>query len=593
MSIPYVSDDSRPLHIRLAAPSDDRALSHAVYGFNDVCVLWLPACEPDEFAHPLLNVGRLVADMAARLGPQATLVVLGETVDLVQVHSAMPAGLRYQHWIAIRRRAARDAGPAYLPNHHFGALIYTRYHAPLRHTKTRLPYTYCPACGKTTKDYGGKKHTYHAVGTLISDIWRDLNCELADDVAEVFELLAGLFGLPPYQQMAAYDLRGLAWQRVATEPIEPLSHRVEQLPAPDHVVQGDSLAKLKPLPDNSVDFVFTDPPYNLGKNYLGYSDDLNIEAYFRWCDQWIDEIARVLKPGRTFALLNIPLWSIRHFLHLQTVLRFQNWIVWDALAFPARLIMPAHYAILCFSKGRPRPLRTPEEYPTERIIGADHGELLSALGDNYCLRAPCVATRHLQGSDRVPLSDTWTDIHRLKHNSRRVDHPCQLPPALLYRLLALYTRPGETVLDCFDGAGTTTLAAEQMGRHYLGIELSERYCALNQQRHAEVAAGIDPFRKEERVLTAKNSPVLRRPKQKYLVPKKTLQLEVRRIARLLGRLPTRDEVGALGQYPLRYYDEYFAGWGEVCAAARHDGMRETRVPESAARPARQPRLELD
>ncbi|MCJ7541310.1 MAG: hypothetical protein MUO88_16800, partial [Desulfobacterales bacterium] len=51
----------------------------------------------------------------------------------------------------------------------------------------------------------------------------------------------------------------------------------------------------------------------------------------------LGELARVLRPGRTLALLNIPLWSIRHFLYLETILNFQTWLVWDALSFPVRL----------------------------------------------------------------------------------------------------------------------------------------------------------------------------------------------------------------------------------------------------------------
>ena len=63
-------------------------------------------------------------------------------------------------------------------------------------------------------------------------------------------------------------------------------------------------------------------------------------------------------------------------------------------------------------------------------------------------------------------------------------------------------------------------------------------------------------------------------KQTYEIPKKTLQLEVRRVAKMLGKLPDRDEMIEHGEYPIKYYDEYFASWGEVCAAARHDGMSE-------------------
>jgi hypothetical protein len=93
-------------------------------------------------------------------------------------------------------------------------------------------------------------------------------------------------------------------------------------------------------------------------------------------------------------------------------------------------------------------------------------------------------------------------------------------------------------------------------------------------RHQEIENGINPFRKARRKLTEKNSPVERMPTRKYEIPKKTLQLEVRRVAQELGKLPNRDEMIQYGKYPIKYYDEYFVSWGEVCAAARNDGMSE-------------------
>jgi site-specific DNA-methyltransferase (adenine-specific) len=111
-----------------------------------------------------------------------------------------------------------------------------------------------------------------------------------------------------------------------------------------------------------------------------------------------------------------------------------------------------------------------------------------------------------------------------------------------------------------------------MGRRFIGIELSKQYHELALRRHELVTQGLDPFAKRDSVPTAKNSPVPRLPKQKYLVSKKTLQLEVKRIANMLGRLPTRAEVQTLGRYPIELYDRYFFSWGEVCAAARTTGM---------------------
>ncbi|MBI3242873.1 MAG: site-specific DNA-methyltransferase [Chloroflexi bacterium] len=578
----HISENSHPLRVRQIAVQSREELLAASKGLTDVCIVRLPACNTaSEYNRPLNSVGELVARVDDNLGPSATLVVLGEVIDLVQVQAQMPASVRYQHWIAVNRTTSQIIDKRQLPHQHFGALVYTRYTPSLRHTKTRIKYTYCPVCDKTTKDYGGKKHTYHEAGTLISDVWRDISCDLGGDISPVVDRFADLFGLEPHKELTVFDCRPLNLQRLPAQLMH-VEFEEEKLPddLTDHILNGDCLEELRRIPSNSIDFVFTDPPYNLGKKYLGYTDDLEIQDYFKWCDEWIGELTRILKPGRTLALLNIPLWAVRHFLYMQTVLKFQNWIAWDALAFPVRLIMPAHYTILCFSKGESRELPglTGESKHIRVSSAPKTFNALEPLADGYCLRADCVDTRiATRINDRTPLTDLWGDIHRLKHNSRRVDHPCQLPPHLMYRLISIFTRPGESILDCFNGAGTTTLTAHQLGRKYVGVDSSEKYCKMAEERHLEILNGLDPFRKEERVLTSKNSPVPRLAKQVYKVPKKTLQLEVRRVAKQIGHIPSRDELIKYGKYSIEYYDKYFVSWGEVTAAARTTGMTEKRA----------------
>lgn len=617
----HFSEGSCPLIVKYISVQSDKRLYSLVQGFSDVCMLILPPCaEPGQYRNALRDVGTVVAVAAEKLGPDATLITVGEVIDLVQVQAAMSSAVRYQHWIAIKRASPRVVNHHSLPNHHFGALIHTRYRQSLRHTKTRIKYTYCPACNKTTKDYGGKKHTYHEYGTLMSDVWHGAECDLEGDFTPIIDRFRNLFGIDSYKELLVFDCRKMNFERAAVQynrkpdwnvsvavwredspKYEAASHLVSQtslfqypdydssgkvyeaaeskLPAHliNQVLHGDCLERLREVPDDSIDFVFADPPYNLGKNYVGYSDDLGIREYFNWCDQWIAELARVLKPGRTLTLLNIPLGAIRHFLFMDSILRFQNWIVWDALAFPVRLIMPAHYAILAFSKGESRALPglIGEADPTDVQSAPNTFKTLKPLALGFCLRSGCVGSRQVtRMDDRGPLTDLWWDIHRLKHNTRRVDHPTQLPPHLMYRLIAIFTKRGEIVLDCFNGAGTTTLAAHQMGRRYVGIEKSKKYCDMARNRHEEILRGVNPFRKANRELTAKNSPVPRLPKQKYEISKKTLQLEVKRVAQELGHLPTREEIARSGKFPIKYYDEYFISWGEVCAAARTTGMTE-------------------
>ena len=110
-----------------------------------------------------------------------------------------------------------------------------------------------------------------------------------------------------------------------------------------------------------------------------------------------------------------------------------------------------------------------------------------------------------------------------KYNARRVDHPCQLPPALMRRLIALFTCEGESVLDPFNGAGTTSLCAEQLRRKFIGIELSEACHQLVLSRHETLRQGEDPFAKATRNLQAKNSRVRRIGGIDYKVSRKVLQ----------------------------------------------------------------------
>ncbi len=581
----HLSEDCRRLEIKKFSITNQDAINKHPSNFDDVCLLILPLLPPDQRNNRIEVVNALLDDVLCKIGPDTTLITMGETVDLVHAHTKLASSMQYQLWIAIKRTAPKIfEDHSALPEHHFGALVHTKYTGTLNHTKTRIEYTYCPACDKTTKDYGGKKHTYNSYGTLMSDVWRDISAELDGDLTQIIERFADLFGLDTYSQLLVLDCRQLKLETMTEERAEyqlQPSFFTPTLPKKDQnrLLLGDVLEELRRLPDNSVDFAFADPPYNLNKKYNSYSDDLSITEYFEWCDEWLSELARVLRPGRTCAILNIPLWAIRHFLHLEKILQFQNWIAWDALSFPVRFIMPAHYAIICFSKGDSRPLPGLSGQAGDFIApnASPTFTPLEPLAEWFCLRARCVRTRQkVNLDDRGPLTDLWWDIHRLKHNSRRVDHPCQLPPQLMYRLISIFTEPNEIVLDCFNGAGTTTLTTHQLNRQYIGIELSEKYHQITESRHEEIRQGLDPFRKAKRKLTEKNSPVERMPEKSYEVPKKTLQLEVRRVANVLGKLPTRDELEKHGQYPIQYYDDYFASWGEVCAAARHTGMSEER-----------------
>lgn len=558
--------------IRLALESATE-LADSILSERSVYYIRYPYyCSEDDLPDPQGAIRELNA-FIERTDADAAICVLSSPVFVAKFLSRLTKKAFFKLWVGVKLKEPLASTKDRLPQHHAALAVVTRYRGALEHAKTRIAYTFCPFCEKTTKDYGGKKHLYHEYGTVLSDVWRDVAVDYADD-GPIVDRLRDLFGVPAYERLMRVDLS--ARHPVAERTVRPayFPPRIEPFAweggDASTIVNGDCLEVLRQLPSNSVDFCFADPPYNVDKKYDSCDDHIDIVAYFDWCDRWLAELARVVKPGKTVAVLNIPQWAVRHFRCLEGLLRFQNWIVWESLSVPVRMIMPAHYSILCFTKGPAAEL----PYYAAAHTEADR-ESLQASKEFYCIRPSCVKRRekaHVE--DRMPATDLWWDIHRLKHNSRRVDHPTQLPPLLMKRLIAAFTAPGDLVLDPFNGSGTTSLCAAMLGRRYFGIELSPRYHAISVERHRELQQGIDPFGKHEGTPQAKNSVVKRLEKRKYEVDKKTLQLEVKRIARLIGRVPDREDVIACSCYPIEYFDDYFISWSEVTAAVRTSGMQE-------------------
>lgn len=84
------------------------------------------------------------------------------------------------------------------------------------------------------------------------------------------------------------------------------------------------------------------------------------------------------------------------------------------------------------------------------------------------------------------VSDVWSDIHRVRHNNRRDEHPCQLPLHLLERIVLMSTDIGDVILDPFSGTGTTAIAAKTLQRNYIGIELDESYARISEAKLEQV-----------------------------------------------------------------------------------------------------------
>ena len=232
----------------------------------------------------------------------------------------------------------------------------------------------------------------------------------------------------------------------------------------NRIFEGDCLELIKNIPDDSIDVTFADPPFNLKKGYSSYKDSLKLQEYIEWCHLWINEMVRITKPTGTIFLHNIPKWLIYYANILNKIAYFKHWIVWDASTAPmGKTLQPAHYGILFYTKElrnfRFYEIRSPHKRTRNSgILAKDYGGKKSLLHPFGPL-----------------LSDVWTDIHRIKHNKFRDEHPCQLPIHLMERIILMSSDEGDIILDPFMGTGTTALAAKRLGRKFIGFELDKKY----------------------------------------------------------------------------------------------------------------------
>lgn len=245
----------------------------------------------------------------------------------------------------------------------------------------------------------------------------------------------------------------------------------------DDIIQGDCIELLKTLPDESVDVVFADPPFNLRKKYNRHNDRLELAEYLAWYEAWISEVARVTQPTGSIFLHNIPKWLTYYAAFLNSKADFKHWIAWDAPTAPmGKTLQPAHYGILFYAKDAKRLKFYEVRYQHKRCRKCNY------LHKDYGGKKPSL---HPFG----PLvSEVWTDIHRIKHNKYRDEHPCQLPVHLLERILLMTTDEGDIVLDPFSGTGTTAIATKRLGRHFIGFELDELYVKISKQKLAQEEA---------------------------------------------------------------------------------------------------------
>lgn len=270
--------------------------------------------------------------------------------------------------------------------------------------------------------------------------------------------------------------------------------------------QGDCLKLLSILPDESIDLVFADPPFNLGKEYgKGVSDQMETEQYLAWSKQWIDQSIRVLKPGGSLFIFNLPKWCIDYGAYLnQKGMLFRHWIACRMpKAFPrGKKMSPAHYGLIYYTKGEPAVFN--KIYTPIQVCRHCGGEIRDYGGHRKSLNEKGINLMDVwdlpedvweDAAEPDPnevrwtiAEEMWTDIPPVRHRRHKKRVPNELAPIMLERIIAMATNPGQIVLDPFGGSGTTFYAAEKLHRYWIGSEIGDVEPAI--ERLTDLADGI-------------------------------------------------------------------------------------------------------
>jgi DNA modification methylase len=246
----------------------------------------------------------------------------------------------------------------------------------------------------------------------------------------------------------------------------------------DRIHRKDCLKFLARFDTPFVDLAFADPPFNIGYAYDVYKDNVKHDEYVGWTREWIAACKRVLKPDGSFYIAIGDEFAAE----FRTIgralgLHLRNWIVW-------------HYT---FGQNMKAKFARSHVHIFYFVVDPANFHF-----DDKAVRFP--SARHTEYSDkradawgRLP-DDTWDDFPRVCGTFREREgwHGCQMPEALLMRIVRASSRPGDVVLDPFAGSGTTLVAAAKLGRHFIGTDVSEQYVGQARKRLKQVAAAHKP-----------------------------------------------------------------------------------------------------
>lgn len=234
---------------------------------------------------------------------------------------------------------------------------------------------------------------------------------------------------------------------------------------------------MKKIPDGTYDFIFADPPYFMqiekgkklfrveGTEFDGCDDDWDkfesMKAYTDWTKQWLQEARRILKDNGSICVIS----GMQSIYEIGSIMRdLGYWVIND----------------IVWQKSNPTP-----NFGGTRLNNS-HETLIWAAKSKKSKFTFNYKTGKLLNNGKQ-MGSIWTfpvcsGNERLRDENAEKVHNTQKPEALLYRLMVLFTKKGDFILDPFGGTMTTGVIAKRTGRNYTMIERDERYIRYGQIR---------------------------------------------------------------------------------------------------------------
>ena len=283
-----------------------------------------------------------------------------------------------------------------------------------------------------------------------------------------------------------------ATNKKATKPVldliiveeEPLANKLFE---PNTIYNEDCIIGLKRFGDETVDIIICDPPYNIGKDFGNKSDKQDFIKYLDWCDEWIAECMRVLKPNGTFYIYGFSetLAFIRTRLSCNV-----RWLIWhytNKVTPSLNFWQRTHESILCCYKDKPVFNRDDVREPyTDTFLKGAAGKVRKATPGRFSNGdKETVYNAHEGGA----LPRDVIKIPALAGGAgkkERVDHPTQKPLALCEILIKAAKNASlgsETlVVVPFAGSGSECVAAKMCNTTFVGFEINAEYIELCKER---------------------------------------------------------------------------------------------------------------